>query len=135
MANSLDAFIPELWANESVAILVENMVVANLVHRNFSNQVARFGDIVHTRQQAEFIAKRKVNDDDVTVQNAEATDIQVPLDQHLHTSFMIKDGEESKSFKELTDTYLAPAVLSIARAIDPLTESLLFRTIIKTPLA
>ena len=117
-ANDIDAYIPELWANESVQILVENMVIANLVHRDFSNAVASFGDIVHTRKPAEFVAKRKTNADSVTVQDADATDIQVPLDQHFHTSLMIKDGDESKSFKQLSEEYLKPAVLSIARAID-----------------
>ena len=117
-ANSIDAYIPELWAQESVAILVENMVMANLIHRSFSNEVAKFGDIVHTRKPAEFTAKRKTNADSVTVQDASATDIQVPLDQHFHTSFMIKDGEESKSFKMLRDEYLQPAVVSIAQAVD-----------------
>jgi hypothetical protein len=118
MANSLDAFIPELWANESVAILVENMVIANLIHRDFSNEVASFGDVVNTRKPAEFTAKRKTDSDDVTVQDASATNIQVPLNQHLHTSFTIKDGEETKSFKMLRDEYLQPALLSIAQAID-----------------
>ena len=117
-ANSLDAYIPEIWAQESVQILVENMVISNLIHRDFSNQVAKFGDIVHTRKPAEFKALRKTNDDDVTEQDASATDIQVPLDQHFHTSFVIKDGEESKSFKNLRDEYLFPAVLSIAREVD-----------------
>jgi hypothetical protein len=116
--NSLDAFIPELWAQESIQILVENMVIANLVHRDFSEEVASFGDLVNTRKPAEFTAKRKVNADSVTVQDASATNLQVPLDQHFHTSFMIKDGEETKSFKQLTDEYLSPAVLSIGRAVD-----------------
>lgn len=31
--NSIDPFIPQLWAEESLAILEENMVVAQLVHR------------------------------------------------------------------------------------------------------
>jgi hypothetical protein len=118
MANSLDAYIPELWANESVAILVENMVIANLIHRDFSSQVAKFGDLVHTRKPAEFTAVSKVDTDDVTVQDATATDIQVPLNQHLHTSFRIRDGEETKSFKQLRDEYLEPAVLSLAQSID-----------------
>jgi hypothetical protein len=116
--NSLDAYIPELWAQESVAILVENMVVANLVHTDFSSEVANFGDLVHTRKPAEFTAQRKETNDDVTVQDASATDIQVPLDQHLHTTFRIRDGEETKSFKYLRDTYLQPAILSIAQALD-----------------
>ena len=116
--NSLDAYIPELWAQESVAILTERMLIANLVHTDFSSETAQFGDIVHTRKPAEFTAVRKTNADSVTIQDAEATNIQVPLDQHFHTSFMIKDGEETKSFKQLRDEYLQPAVISIARAMD-----------------
>lgn len=117
-ANSIDAYIPELWAQESVNILVENMVISNLVHRDFSNKVASFGDIVNTRKPAEFEAKRKTDSDNVTIQDASATNIPVPLDQHLHTSFMIKDGEESKSFKMLRDEYLGPAVTSLAQTLD-----------------
>ena len=117
-ANDTDAFVPELWANESLIILEENMVMASLVHRDFEDLVQNFGDIVNTRRPAEFVAKRKTNDDTVTIQDATATNVQVPLDQHFHTSFIIKDGEESKSFKDLVTEFLRPAMISIARAVD-----------------
>jgi hypothetical protein len=117
-ANSLDAYVPELWANESLAILLENMVVANLVHRDFQDEVAAFGDIVNTRKPGEFTAKRKTANDDITLQDATATNVQVPLDQHFHTSFIIRDEEWSKSFKDLVVEYVAPAMQSIARAVD-----------------
>jgi P22 coat protein - gene protein 5 len=116
--NNIDPFIPELWANESLAILEENMVAASLIHRDFEPELAKYGDIVHTRRPGEFVAKRKVPADDVTVQDATATDVQVPLDQHIHVSFLIKDGEESKSFKDLVETYMAPAMLAQCRIID-----------------
>lgn len=38
--NEGDAFIPEIWARQGLAILKENMVAGNLVHRDFSNQIA-----------------------------------------------------------------------------------------------
>jgi hypothetical protein len=117
-ANDIDALIPELWANESLVILEENMVAANLVHRDFQPVFARFGDIVHTRRPGEFEAKRKVSTDDVTVQDATSTDVQVPLNQHIHVSFLIRDGEESLAFKDLVETYLSPAMLAQARFID-----------------
>jgi len=116
--NTLTAFVPQFWANESLAILEENMVIGNLVHRDFENVVQRFGDTVNTRRPGEFSAKRKTNADSVTIQDATATNVQVPLDQHIHTSFMIKDGEESKSMKSLVDEYMAPAMLAQARIID-----------------
>jgi len=117
-ANDIDAFIPEFWANESLAILEENMVVANLIHRDFEPIIANFGDVVNTRRPGEFAAKRKTNDDSVTVQDATATNVQVPLDQHVHVSFLIKDGEESKSMSSLVLEYMAPAMLAQARFID-----------------
>jgi hypothetical protein len=116
--NVLDAYIPELWAQEGLAILEENMVIANLVHRDFSSVIASYGDTVNTRKPGEFVAVRKTDDDGVTIQNATATNIPVVLNQHLHVTFMIKDGEESLSFQELTQIYLRPSVLAMARSID-----------------
>ena len=59
--NNLDAFIPELWAQEGLAILEENMVMANLVHRDFENEIAKFGDVVNTRRPGEFKIRRKTD--------------------------------------------------------------------------
>jgi N4-gp56 family major capsid protein len=118
--NTLDAWVPELWAQESLIILEENMVITHLVHRDFENLVARFGDTVNTRRPGKFSAARKDVNDDVTIQDASATNIAVKLDQHFHTSFMIRDGEEAKSFATLVEEYLREAVSSIARKIDAL---------------
>ncbi len=126
-ANSLDAFIPELWAQESLMILEANMVAANLVHRDFENEIANFGDVVNTRQPAEFIMKRKVDTDNVTIQDATAVNVPVPLNQHPHTSFLIRDGEESKSFVQLRDDYLEPALLSLAQGIDEIVLAQLYQ--------
>jgi hypothetical protein len=117
-AQDVSAFIPQLWANESIAILVENMVIGNLVHRDFSNIIASFGETVNTRKPGEFTSKRKDLADSVTVQDATATNVAVVLNQHAHTSFLIRDGEESKSFKDLVTEYLRPAMISQARFVD-----------------
>lgn len=117
-ANDVDALIPEFWANESLAILEENMVASALIHRDFEDVVQKFGDTVHTRRPGEFIGKRKTNADQVTIQDVSATDVSVVLNQWLHTSFMIKDGEESMSMKELTDFFIQPAMLAQAQFLD-----------------
>ena len=92
-ANDLDAFVPEVWAQEGLMLLENNMVAANLVHRDFENEIAQFGDIVNTRLPANFVGKRKTDADSVTVQDAVTPNVAVPLNQHLHTSFLVKDGE------------------------------------------
>lgn len=126
-ANDVDAFIPELWAQESLMILEENMVAGQLVHRDFQDQIANYGDVVNTRKPADFTAKRKTNADDVTVQDATATNVQVPLDQHIHTTFLIRDGEESKSFKDLVNEFLRPAMIAQARFIDQVVLGQVYR--------
>jgi len=117
-ANDNDALIPELWANESLAILEENMVMANLVHRDFSPLVASYGDVVNTRRPGEFSTKRKAQADSVVSQNASSTNVQVPLDQHVYVTFTIKDEEASLSFKELISYYMQPAAMQMARTVD-----------------
>ena len=128
-ANDNDAFIPEVWAQESLMILENNVVAAALVHRDFENEIAKFGDVVNTRRPNDFTAKRKTDADEVTVQDAQATNVAIKLNQHWHTSFLIKDGEESLSFKVLRETYLEPALISIAQAIDEVVLMQMYRFI------
>src|SRR4030042_2722594 len=116
--NNNDPFIPELWANEGLAILQENMVMASLVHRDFSMEVANFGDVVNTRRPGQFQFRRKEDADAVLPQDASATLVSVPLNQHIYATFTIKDGEASKSFQDLVQVYLAPGMQDIARGID-----------------
>jgi len=117
-ANDNDAFIPELWAMEGLTILEENMGIARLVHRDFNSAVANYGDVVNTRRPGEFRVQRKTDADSVAAQDASATNVRVPLDQHFYTTFIIKDGEASKSFQELAQVYLVPGMQSVARGVD-----------------
>lgn len=68
----------------------------------------------------EFTAKRKAVTDDVTVQDVVSTDVQVKLDQHVHVSFLIRDGEESLAFQDLVGIYMRPAILAQTRFLDRL---------------
>jgi len=116
--NNLDAYIPELWANMGLAILEENMPMASLVHRDFENEIARFGDVVNTRKPGEFKIRRKTDGTTLVQQDATASNVPVSLNQWFYESFVIRDGEGSKSFQELTDIYLRPAMMSIARGVE-----------------
>ncbi len=117
-SNSLDAWIPEVWAAETLLQTEAFMVIGRLVHTDFKDEVQDFGDVVNTRLPAKFTAERKGVNDDVTIQDASATNVPIPLDQHFHTSFLIRDGQESLSFTDLVKEYLSPAGLSLAEAID-----------------
>lgn len=92
--------------------------MARLVHRDFSDEVASYGDVVNTRRPSSFTANRKTDADSVTSQDAIASSVQVPLDQHIYVTFTIKDGEASKSFQDLVEMYLTPAAQEIASSVD-----------------
>ena len=94
------------------------MVAASLVHRDFSMEVANFGDVVNTRRPGIFKSKRKEDSDSIVLQDATALNVQVPLNQHFYISFTIKDGEASKSFQDLVQIYLLPGMQGIARGVD-----------------
>lgn len=116
--NSNDAYIPEQWANESLMILEESMVMANLVHRDFESQVQNFGDVVNTRRPSKFASQRRGDFDAVLAQDANSTNVAVVLDQHHYNTFVIRDGEGSKSFADLANIYLRPAVQAVGRGVD-----------------
>ncbi len=116
--NSVTAYVPQMWANESLMILEENMVAANLVHRDFSPIVADYGDTVNTRRPASFISIRKTANDDVTDQDATATNVPVVLNQLAHVSFVIRDAQASLAFKDLVAEFLRPAMIAQAKLVD-----------------
>jgi hypothetical protein len=116
--NDLDALTPEFWANEGLMLLEENMVAGNLVFRNYENIIADVGDVVNANIPSEFKIRRKGVNDDVVIQDAVSTKIPIVMDQHFHSSFMIKDSERSMAIKGLIETYLVPAVGSISRGVD-----------------
>lgn len=119
-ANDNDAYIPEVWAAESLMVLFEKLVMAQMVHRDFENEIQQHGDTVNTRRPAKFTSTRKIDSDSVTTSDATSTNVAVVLNQHHHVSFVIKDGEASKSMQSLVNLYLEPAVRAIAQAIDEL---------------
>lgn len=116
--NDNDALIPEIWAPEALATLMSSTIMAQLVYRDFSDRVASFGDVVNTSRPADFSGKRKTDTDPVVNQDAVSANIRVPLDQHFHVSFIIKDGELSKALPDLLERYMEPAARELAEKID-----------------
>jgi len=118
-ANDNDALVPEKWAFEGLAQLEEQMVVANLVHRDFEDEIAKYGDTVNAHRPGEFKIRRKTDaTTSLDKQDATTANVPVKLNQWFYNAFVIKDGEQSKSFKDLVALHLVPSMRTIARAVD-----------------
>ncbi len=117
-ANDNDALIPELWARESIAVLEENMVMGQLVHRDFSLDIANYGDVVNTRKPVDGTVDRKTDADSISYEDAKLSNVQVPLNQHMYAAFVIKDGERSKSLEDLVQIHLVTRMKAMGNGID-----------------
>ncbi len=117
-ANSIEAWVPQYWANESMEILVENLQIAALVYRDFENILSQHGDTVNTRKPGTFKARNKTLNSNIRLQDATVTNIPVVLNQHKHVSFRIRDREQARSFADLVEEYLKPAMIALASDID-----------------
>ncbi len=116
--NDNTAAIPQIWAFETLRLLDETSVMANLVHRDFENDLREFGDTVNTRRPRKMTTTRKTDVDDVEEEDAILDKVRVVLDQHIYKSFIIKNGELSLSRDNLIATHFVPAANSVSRGID-----------------
>lgn len=132
-ANDNDALIPELWARESIAVLEENMVAGRLVHRDFENIIANFGDVVNTRKPQDGIVRRKTDADSIVYNDAVLTNVPVQLNQHYYAGFVIKDGERSKSLQDLISIHLVPTMKAVGNGIDRMILGRMAHELILTP--
>ena len=116
--NELNAFIPEIWAREILMNLQSNVVLAPLVHRDFEDEIRRFGETVHTRRVRPQTASRKKSGDCFEVSDAEADDVLVKLDQHIYNRVVIDDADMSKSMDDLLSIYAVESAKAVARQVD-----------------
>jgi hypothetical protein len=119
MPNSIAAdFNTAIFAKASLIILREMMPIARLINRDFENEFAQPGDTVNTRRPRKMTATNFNPSTGVTVSAIESDNVAITLNQHPHVAFEVTDVEKSKSPLNLIETYVNPAMLAIANAID-----------------
>ena len=97
MANSIDAFIPELWSKR-IQVLREKMLVAKAIC-NFEEQAGlTFGDRVHRPTAPDFVVNDYTRNTDVTLQDVATGDEYMDIDRSKEVSFYIDklDAKQSK---------------------------------------
>lgn len=117
-ANDNTGSIDEQWVMATLMFLKSNMVASGLVKRDFESVIQDHGDIINVRRPNEFGMIRTQDGSNLETQDATGTKIQVPLDQWATVSFLINDGERSKSFANLVTEYLEPAAIALAKSVD-----------------
>lgn len=115
MSNTL--ITPSIVAREALMVLENNMVLGNLVHRDYSNEfVSGVGETVTIRKPATFVANEF--DSSISVQDATESSVSVQLNRHLDVSFEVTAKDLTLNVNDFSQQFVAPAVRAIAQKID-----------------
>ena len=108
---------PEVIAREALMVLRNNAVMANLVHRDYSNEfVAGVGDTITIRKPAKFAAKEFAGE--IEIQNAEEGGVPVKMDKHLDVSFSVTSAQLTMDIEDFSRQLLGPAMQAFQDKID-----------------
>lgn len=108
---------PDIIAREALMVLRNNAVMANLVHRDYSEEfVAGVGDTITIRKPATFEAKEYAGS--ITVQDATETGVAVKMDKHLDVSFAVTSKQLTMDIEDFSKQLLIPAMQAFADKVD-----------------
>lgn len=121
MANTL--LTPLIIAREAIMTLLNNLVFANLVHRDFNDEFAQVGDTVNVRKPATFTAQ-EYNGSSITIQDAGEGTVPVKLDKIIDVSFAVTSKDMTLNVKDFSSQFIQPAMQAHAQKIDEMIAGL-----------
>ena len=107
---------PEVVANEALMCLQSNLVMADLVHRDYADEFVAVGDTISIRKPAKFVAK---NFTGVTEpQDITEDKVTVKLDRFRDVTVAVTSKEMTLDIADFSAQVVQPAMQAIAQAID-----------------
>ena len=125
MPNTL--LTPSIIAKEALIVLENNLVLGNLVHRDFSDEFTKVGDTITVRKPATFVSS-VWNGSTVTSQDITEQSVPVKLDTVLDVTFTITSLERTLALDDFSERVVQPAMRAHAQKIDDLIAALYIHT-------
>ncbi len=116
-ANVAQAIV-KLVAADALPALVGNLIMGNLVNRNYEPVLGQAGDTVNVPIPPALVANNIAEGGTVTTQNPDLGNAQIVLNTHVEATFMIPDVTKVLAVPDLLMTYMRPAVVAIAEKIE-----------------
>ncbi len=113
MANTL--LTPNIIAKEALLQLENNLVLGNLVHRDFRDEFVKVGDTVSIRRPVKFLAQDGAT---LVKQDVEEGSVDVVVDQRKHVGWEFSSGDLTLSIDDYSERYVQPAMTTLANEID-----------------
>lgn len=118
MANTL--LTPTIVAKEALIALENELVLANLVHRDYTSEFKNVGATVQVRVPTTFTATSFSSSADatITVQDVTESTVNVVLNHLMDVSFEIRERELSLDIVDFSEQTIQPAMRAQAQEVD-----------------
>jgi hypothetical protein len=116
-ANVANAIV-KLVAADALPALVGNLVMGNLVNRDYEPVLAQAGDTVNVPIAPQLVANNIAEGNAVQLQAVNLGNAQIVLNVHAEASFQIPDVTKVLAVPDLLKVYMQPAVVAIAERIE-----------------
>lgn len=113
MANSL--LTPTVIAREGLMQLENNLVMGNLVHREYKNEFAKIGDSVTIRRPVKFQAV-----DGATLQKQDVLEgsTNITIDTRKHVAWDFSTQDLTLTIDQYSERYIKPAMITLAQQVE-----------------
>ena len=116
-ANVANAIV-KLVAADALPALVGNLVMGNLVNRDYEPTLAQAGDTVNVPIAPQLVANNLAEGGSVQPQNPSLGNAQIVLNTHVEATFQIPDVTKVLAVPDLLRVYMQPAVVALAEKIE-----------------
>jgi hypothetical protein len=99
-------------------VLVGNLVMGNLVNRDYEPVLANGGDTVNVPIPPIMTANNILEGNAVQTQNPSLGNAQIVLNRHMEATFQIPDVTKVLAVPDLLKLYMQPAVAAIAQSVE-----------------
>jgi hypothetical protein len=110
--------IVKLVAADALPALVGNLLMGNLVNRDFEPTLANAGDTVNVPISPKLTANNIAEAGTVTTQNPSLGNAQIVLNTHCEATFQIPDVTKILATPDLLKVFMQPAVIALAEKIE-----------------
>ncbi|HYZ84807.1 MAG TPA: P22 phage major capsid protein family protein [Bryobacteraceae bacterium] len=116
-ANLANAIV-KMVAVDALPALTGNLVMGNLVNRDYEPTIAQAGDTVNIPIPPTLVANNIAEGGTVVKQNPSLGNAQIVLNTHAEATFQIPDVTKVIAVPDLLRLYMQPAVIALAEKIE-----------------
>ena len=110
--------IVKLVAVDALPALMGNLVMGNLVNRDYEPTLAQAGDTINVPIPPTLVANNLAEGGTVQAQNPSLGNAQIVLNTHAEATFQVPDVTKVLAVPDLLKLYMQPALVALAERIE-----------------